>query len=411
MKKKYKILLSAYACEPNRGSEPGVGWNWVLQIARFHEVWVITRANNKQVIEAELAVNPLPNVHFIYYDLPAWLKWFKKGNRGVHWYYYLWQIGIYRLARQFHRQVGFDIVQHVTFVNYWMPSFLAFLPAKFIWGPVGGGDATPGNFISSISLRGQIYERARNLATSIFEWDPFVRMTARRAAVTLAVTHKTQERIRKIGGKEVRLLSQVGLSGNEIKNLQRFDNGHSHPFRLISIGNLLHLKGFHLGLAAFAKSLNDIAPAEYWLIGDGPERDDLEKLVNDLDLNEQVKFFGSLPRSKTLQKLGEASILLHPSMHDSGAIVCAEAMGAGLPVICLKLGGPALQVTSETGFAIEAETPEQVVDDLANVIIRLSNDEDMLRHMGDAGRERVGKVFNWESKGEYISNLYDEVLS
>ena len=45
-----KIILSAYGCNPNSRSEFGVGWNWVKQFARFHEVWVITRANNKTTI-------------------------------------------------------------------------------------------------------------------------------------------------------------------------------------------------------------------------------------------------------------------------------------------------------------------------------------------------------------------------
>ncbi|MGB8801257.1 MAG: hypothetical protein WCC97_11250, partial [Candidatus Acidiferrales bacterium] len=61
-----KILLSAYACEPDKGSEPGVGWNHVKQAARFHDVWVLTRSNNRASIERALATEPMPNVHWIY---------------------------------------------------------------------------------------------------------------------------------------------------------------------------------------------------------------------------------------------------------------------------------------------------------------------------------------------------------
>ena len=53
-----KVLVSAYACEPGKGSEPGVGWQWVRQIARFHDTWVITRANNREKIEADLLQRP-----------------------------------------------------------------------------------------------------------------------------------------------------------------------------------------------------------------------------------------------------------------------------------------------------------------------------------------------------------------
>lgn len=126
-----KILFSAYACEPGEGSEPGIGWNWVKQIASFaDEVWVITRANNRAGIEETLAKEPLPNVRWAYFDLPSWAR-FWKGQRGVHLYYYLWQIGAYRIGKRLHKEVGFDLVHHVAFVTYWLPGFLALLPVPF----------------------------------------------------------------------------------------------------------------------------------------------------------------------------------------------------------------------------------------------------------------------------------------
>ena len=60
MPHRLKVLASAYACEPEKGSEPGAGWNWVKQIARFHEVWVITRANNRLSIDQALSKSRCP---------------------------------------------------------------------------------------------------------------------------------------------------------------------------------------------------------------------------------------------------------------------------------------------------------------------------------------------------------------
>ncbi|MCZ6744779.1 MAG: glycosyltransferase family 1 protein, partial [Alphaproteobacteria bacterium] len=140
-----KILLSAYACEPNKGSEPEVGWRWALELARLgHEVWVLTRENNRTSIEAGLArQNPLPNLHFAYYDLPPWARWWKRGARGVHLYYRLWQWGAYRLAKKLHRQHGFDRAHHVTFVSLRHPTFLRRLGVPFVFGPVAGGERVP----------------------------------------------------------------------------------------------------------------------------------------------------------------------------------------------------------------------------------------------------------------------------
>ena len=75
-----KVLISAYACEPDKGSEAAVGWNWVLQISRSHEVWVITRENNQERIEKAAATKPLPNVHWVYFDLPRWARFWEAGG-------------------------------------------------------------------------------------------------------------------------------------------------------------------------------------------------------------------------------------------------------------------------------------------------------------------------------------------
>jgi hypothetical protein len=150
-----RVLVSAYACEPGKSSEPGVGWNWVRQIARFNEVWVVTRANNRPPIEAALAKDPIPNVHFVYFDLPAWARFWKKRGYNVRPYYYLWQLGVYFVVRKLHRHVVFELVHHVTFVNYWLPSFLAILPVPFVLGPVGGGESAPRAFWWSFSSRGK----------------------------------------------------------------------------------------------------------------------------------------------------------------------------------------------------------------------------------------------------------------
>src|SRR4029077_18277793 len=71
MAQRLKVLISAYACEPGKGSEPEVGWQWALQMARFHDVTVLTRTNNRSAIEAGLekikGQQAVPQ--FVYHDL------------------------------------------------------------------------------------------------------------------------------------------------------------------------------------------------------------------------------------------------------------------------------------------------------------------------------------------------------
>src|SRR5271167_4738650 len=113
MAKRLKVLISAYACEPDRGSEPADGWYWSLQMRRFHDVWVLTRSNNREPIERVGTEGK--DIHWVYVDLPKWLRFWKKGSRGVQLYYYLWQIAAYFTGRRLYRQHRFDIIHHVTF--------------------------------------------------------------------------------------------------------------------------------------------------------------------------------------------------------------------------------------------------------------------------------------------------------
>lgn len=83
MKKKLTILLSAYACEPNKGSEPEVGWQWANALSKLgHNVHVITRANNKVNIEKNIKKHK--NLNFIYYDLsPIFIKLFSRRKKKI----------------------------------------------------------------------------------------------------------------------------------------------------------------------------------------------------------------------------------------------------------------------------------------------------------------------------------------
>jgi len=405
-----KILVSAYACEPGKGSEPGVGWNWVSQISKCNDVWVITRSNNRQYIEEALSSSPMPSVHWIFFDLASWALFWKKKRRGIHLYYYIWQLGAYWHARQLHRKVKFDLVHHVTLVIYWMPSCLSLLRAPFVWGPVGGGDSIRFSLWRNLSWRGKLYETLRTVAQWISGSDPFLRFTARRAVLALATTRQTLRKLEALGCRNVQLYSQVALPESEIAQLGSTAMRDDHPFRLISIGMLVHLKGFDFSLKAFAQFSDRLPESEYWIIGEGPERSRLQALARDLGVTRQVTFWGALPRTEVLRKLVECDVMIHPALHDSGGWASLEGMAAGLPVIGLDAGGTALQLTDETGIKVPAFSPEQLVRDLTMAIKRLAKDRDLRLRLGQGAKQRVKNQFNWDEKGRAISELYRQTL-
>jgi glycosyltransferase involved in cell wall biosynthesis len=390
------------------GSEPGVGWNTVQALAKYHQVWVLTREDNRTSIEAELTNNNyISKIKFVYVDLPG-SKWWKRGIGGVHLHNYIWQIKAYLVARKLHSNISFDLAHHITYVRYSSPSFLSLLPIPFIWGPVGGGESAPKAFWEDFSLRGKIYEYARNLLRWLGEKDPFVRMTARRSILAWGTTNDTSQRLHKIGAKNVQVCSQLGISQEELAKLANYTISDNLPLRFISVGRLLHWKGFDLGLKAFAQA--NLPDCEYWIVGEGLEKQRLEMIAQQLGIAQQVKFWGNLSREQTLSKIGNCHVLVHPSLHESGGFVCLEAMAAGRPVICLDLGGPAVQVTEETGFKVPANTPTQAIHDLAEVMACLAKDSELRVRMGQVGQKRVAQFFNWDMKAKSLTQLYETII-
>lgn len=402
-----KVLMSAFACEPGLGSEEGIGWNTAVEAAKRHEVWLLTRGFCQNTIEPHIAQHPIPNLHFIYFEPFGWTEdW--KGRQGfLTLHYYLWQIWAYFVARKLHKTHHFDCVHHITYGRYWNPSFLSFLPIPFLFGPVGGGESAPRSFQASFSQRGRIYEWVRDIARTLGECDPFVHLTARRSRVALGSTVQTAARLTRLGAKNVDVFSVVGLSAAEIQTLTQSPPPAAEPIRFVTVGRLLHWKGVHLALRALAQIRH--LPVEYWIIGRGVEKERLEILTKMLGIANQVKFWGAIPRPEVMRLMGESHVLVHPSLHESGGFVCAEMMAAGRPVICFNLGGPAVQVTPDTGIVLEAKQPKQAIADLAVAMEQLARDPTQRQLLGKAGQERVKAVFDWSVKGDRFSQIYQEI--
>jgi glycosyltransferase involved in cell wall biosynthesis len=402
-----RVLVSAYACGPGRASEPSVGWNAVSEIARDHDVWVLTSFAHRAEIEAALA-RESPRLTFVFLDWPKWLPFIKSTRVGFEFQHYCWQIAAYLKARALHREVRFDLAHHVTVCRYWMPSFLPLLDIPFVWGPVGGGESAPKPFWPGLGFRGALLEVVREVARFIGEHDPVFRRLAKRAALGVATTGETANRMTRVGVPRLEVCSQVALTESEIATLGTCEPSRAlDGIRFISIGRLMSWKGFHLGLQAFARTQHP--DTEYWIVGAGPAERSLKALVHRLGIADRVLFLGQQPRSEVLRIVQQCDVLVHPSLHESGGAVCAEAMAAGRPVICLDLGGPGLQVTAETGIKIPARTPEQAIRDMAAAMDALSQSPAMRLAMGRAARARVLDRFTTASLREQFTQWYREV--
>lgn len=112
------------------------------------------------------------------------------------------------------------------------------------------------------------------------------------------------------------------------------------PLRFLSVGRLDANKGFDTAVRAFAKAFAHVSAARLRLVGDGPRLHELIGLVQELKIEGQVDFLGSLPRESVRKEMWEATSLVMPSFRETFGVVAIEAMSTGLPVIASRCGGP-----------------------------------------------------------------------
>ncbi len=405
-----KVLITAYACEPHKGSEPGVGWNWAKQIARFAEVHVITRANDRKVIEEELLKSPVSNLYFHYYDVPKWLSFWKKKTRGLYLYYLLWQFGAYRLAKKIHTKEKFDIVHNLTFGNIWLPTFMPFLGISFIWGPVGGGEQVPKEFRHNYSVIARFQELLRDVVLSVLRFNPLFLLTSKKSTLIIARTKVTFKKIPFSHQKKTLTMIETGIKALAPFSIISSNYGEKNSIHIISVGRLIHLKGFDLAIKAFARAFRSKNGAKLIIIGDGPDRKRLQKIASKEGVAEKVIFMGYLNHNDTLQYMAESSIFLFPSLKEGGAWVLFEALMLGLPIVCLDIAGAGEVVPNECGIKIKPITYKQTINDLAEALLKLANDPELRKRMGEAGRKRIEEHYTWDKKGEVIKKIYEKVM-
>jgi len=397
-----RVLLSAFSCQPGRGSEPGVGWGVVSQAALRHQIVVLTDEHNRPAIEQERALTPLSQASFVYLGVPSVYRWAAKSKCYGYLYYFLWQLWALRVARKLHREHPFDLVHHVTFVNSWAPSFLGRLGIPFVWF-AGAKEHTPIRFYRVLSWRARITEALRSLAVAGMGWLN-LRWTAVRASV---VVTSSPERVWP-SGLHVRRQPVGALSQEELTSLAKIPFRSSSGFRLCSIGRLEGWKGFALGLSAFARLLSARPETEYWLIGDGPERKRLERLTIDLNCSHKVKFLGWVPRSEIPGLLAQVDVLVHPSLHEQFGYVVLEAMAAGRVVLVTDSGGCGRLAKSGGGVVIPLVSPEQVVSELHEALLGLALDEEHRLRAAQAARKAAEELWSWAAAGSRLEQIYQQ---
>lgn len=401
-----RALISAFACEPGRGSEPGVGWEVVRALAPHHRLTVVTRTRYRAPIEAQVAAEggPLADVAFVYLDTALPEAWLDRRGWGENVVYLAWQRALHAWARSAHAREPFDVAHHLTFVRYWMAPGVAGVPGlPTVIGPVGGADSCPPELRPSLSDRGRRSERARDAVRRLFEAAPGLRRALSGSAVAFATTPATEAALRRLGARDVRPSMEVHVWPEAI-TAPRAAPPNEAPL-VMGVGRLIEWKAYHLALEAWARSG---LPGRFELFGTGPSLPRLQELAARLGVADRVTFHGHAPRATVLAALESARLMVHPSTHDSGGWAVLEALQHGLPVVCWDHAGPGRQVDASCGAAVPIDPAglDASLDAMAAALARLGRDDDAWRAASAGAVARVGERFTWPDHAARLGAAY-----
>ncbi len=415
--KRLKVLVSSYACNPLGSPKlhPGedlTGWRMVHQIARFHDVHVLTHSYNEAAIAAAGADRPDAAVTFHFTRLPRPVGWLYKIEFGQRIYYYLWQIHVWRKARRLHRQVGFDLAHHLTFGNDWLSSYMgAFLPVPFVLGPVGGGQKTPRGLMREYTLGGRLSEWGRNGAQWFGRRDPVRRRCMKKARAILVCNRETMTKVPKPYRGKVVYFPVNGVSAEDFASASPAAGAEGRPFRAFMAGRFHRLKGFALAVRGFGLFAAGRPDVEFVVIGSGQEGRTIRRTIGELGLEAKVRLIDWLPRTELLREMRASDVLLFPSFRDGGGAVVVEAMASGKAVIGLDSGGPGFHIEPEWGFKIEPRDPAYVAAEIARALETLYADRSLVRTLGEAARRRAEDFYLWDRHGERFRDIYEKALA
>lgn len=403
-----KILVSAYGCEPFRGSEAGVGWNWILQMAKCNELFVIARKNDKKRIEDNIPKEYTETLHFYYYDTCPFLMKLKKKEKGLYLYYWFWQIGIIPLVAKIIQEKKPDYTMHLTFGSLWMPTFLPFFKVPFIWGPLGGADGVPRAYLKGLPFKQRVVQSMRYVLIRTASVNPLVFLPSKAA---VAILGRTQNNIMAIPlkyRKKCYVILETAME-NDVTSTSSSSNAETRDVEIISTGRLVPFKNIVMAIEILKKVRDDGYSFHYTVIGKGSEKVRIERLIKKYQLENVVTMIDEVPREEVMKYLGVSDLYLFPSLREGGSWALMEAMAVGLPVVCFDWTGTGIITDDFCATRIKPTTPKQDIQSFVQAI------EDMIVHpqkrekYGAQSRERIMKVYNWEEKSRFMNYLFDEL--
>ncbi len=416
-----RALLVMEQCNPAWPSVPLVAFNFYDQISRHCRTTLVTHERNRvglEPVRGDRDIVYIPESRLVkrYYRLVARLT-----ERGaVNWplqhalSYPIYVAFNNAVFRRFAEPVGkgsYDVVHALTPMLPRYPVRIVRACADsgtpFILGPVNGGLPFPPGF-SGVARKEFAHFNVLRVFSRLI---PGYAETYRRADLVLSGSTYTSGMLQRSLGLEsgrLRLVHENGIPGKIIGS-PRSDFQDKTP-RILFVGRLVAYKGADVMLRASGLAAEKLGKKiAVTIVGDGPERANLEALARELEGGLDISFTGWVAQETTRSYYENADLFCFPSVREFGGAVVLEAFAAGLPSVVPDYGGIGEYVDDGCGIKLGLRTKDALVRDCADALIRVLKDKDYWLRLS-AGAIARAKNYAWERKGEHMVALYQECV-
>lgn len=406
------ILISAYACDPYKGSEPGVGWNVAVELAKTHTVYVLTRRKNRSSIEKFLSNNQSFNATFIYHDFPNWLMWLKK-LITTQIYYQFWNLSAIPKIKRLLGNTSIDIIHHITFNQYRTLSFGYFLNKPFVIGPIGGAESINKVFFCELNKQTLRKERYRNKGYDYKLFSFLTRRTQAAKAYLFSANENKNKLLPYIQSSHfiTETLPAIAINPQDFNFKPKSKQSAGDIFTMIYAGRALDWKGLHL----FLRSLDILKNGEYRvkLIGIRNERERgvVLKWISEYKLEAKIELINFIPRNELLKELINANLFVYPAFRDSGSMAILEACALKCPSICFNAGGQDAFPDNVLLKVNVGKTFEATLDAFREKIEWAYLNQPKLEAIGKRAYEYALCNLTWEHKVQCINQIYNRIIN
>ena len=406
-----KILINAYACSPNMGSEPGMAWNWCVHLAKHCELHIITEGEFRQTIESVVPTLPqAKNMHFYYNTVSDEIRtmcW-NQGDWRFYKHYRAWQYKTYEMALSIMQTTNIDIVHQLNMIGFREPGYLWMIADKpFVWGPVGGLKQFPINYLVGAGLKMRLFIMLKNYI-NIFQlkYDIRVNKALKRANVLVSSIPDSYRAIKKYKAIDSITIPETGCYLSDYISTERFDNDEFH---VLWVGKFDFRKQLLIAINAIAATGNKKIIFDVYGKGNIQQENEAQKHVIDLGLENQIIWHGNQSNEKIMIAMQSSQLFFFTSVSEDTSTVVLEAITNCLPVLCFDACGFGAVIDEKVGVKIPLSNPQQSVNHFAEKIEYLYNNRQVLKQMSENCTVRQHEL-SWDSKAEQMLALYEKAM-